>query len=587
LHTPATRWLVSAGVLVALALWSTIAVIAWRSIAAFEDGAQRLARNYAVIAELGQLETVHARMRLAWRSYLMTVAPDALDDYRASGMALEQQLDRLAMLAAGNTTQHARVVALRDAIRQDLHATAAAIERRSAGSLDAPGDILHTIVVRTADRERIADIAETAKDGERSLLAQREDANAAQGRRAKAWLAGGSLAGLAMLALAFLALRDEIVRRARLQRHLERYAMEVAELYDNAPCGYHSIGVDGVVTRINETELRMLGYERAEIVGRVQASALMTPDSATAFESQRASIAIGSAPLSGEYTYVRKDGTHFVARIDATLRPGRDGAAGECRAAMLDVTAQKASENEVRNLNARLSAYSDRLEATNRELESFSYSVSHDLRAPLRAINGFASMLAEDHADRLDAEGHRLLGVVRGNADAMAQLIDDLLAFSRVGKASYVATEVDMNALVREVLVERGNDVDVVVAPLPAAHGDRGLLKQVWANLIDNAVKYTGKVGARDIRISGSVGHDGAREYRIDDNGAGFDMRYYHKLFGVFQRLHGPSEFPGTGVGLAIVQRIVGRHQGRIWGEGRPGAGATFHFQLPAGDADA
>jgi light-regulated signal transduction histidine kinase (bacteriophytochrome) len=203
----------------------------------------------------------------------------------------------------------------------------------------------------------------------------------------------------------------------------------------------------------------------------------------------------------------------------------------------------------------------------------------------LRAINGFASMLEEDHGTRLDGEGRRLLGVVRSNADAMARLIDDLLAFSRLGKVSFVAAPVDMAGLVREVLTERGSDANIELGTLPAAHGDRALLKQVWANLIDNAVKYSANVPAPRIRLSGMVHENGDAEYRIEDNGAGFDMRYYDKLFGVFQRLHSAAEFSGTGVGLAIVQRIVVRHGGRVSGEGRPGAGATFQFTLPAGDA--
>jgi PAS domain S-box-containing protein len=585
-HASTTRRFVMAGVVLALTLLSTIAVIAWRSIAAFEEGARSLAGTYAVIAEVGQVETAHARMRSAWRTYLTSHAQDALDDYRASRAALEDQLAQLAALTGDNPAQRARVAALGDAVRQDLQATDDAIHLKRSGSLAESNEILQAIVARSAERERITGIVDIAKHEERSELAAHELANALQAARAKAWILAGSLASLAMLAFAFAALRREIVWRTRAQVHLERYAREVAELYNNAPCGYHSIDADGVVVRINDTELGMLGYARDEIVGRMRASALMTPDSAAAFEAQRAALAAGAAPLRGEYTYVRKDGAAFVARIDATLHRERDGGRGECRAAMIDVTEQKAAEDEVRNLNRQLTAYSGRLEATNKELESFSYSVSHDLRAPLRAINGFASMLKEDYGDALDAEGRRLLGVVRANAEAMAQLIDDLLAFSRVGKGAFVETDVDMNSLVSEVLVERADHVPVAVAHLPVARGDRALLKQVWANLIDNAIKYTARAGVRDIRISGIAGEDGASQYRIDDNGAGFDMRYYDKLFGVFQRLHGASEFPGTGVGLAIVQRIVGRHDGRVWAEGRPGAGATFHFQLPARGPD-
>jgi signal transduction histidine kinase len=442
---------VSAAVIIALALLSIIAVIAWRAIAAFEESSRWVAHSYSVIAELGQLESGHSRMRLAWRNYLMRPAPDVLDDYKASRQALENGRAHLDTLTVDNPAQHERIIALGDVIRQDIDSTGAAIGQKLSGSLDASAAILQTIGALRDNGERIGTLADAAESAERTLLAEREQSTSGQGARARAWIVAGSVVSLVMLAVAFLALR--------------------------------------------------------------------------------------------------------------------------------------ATEKQVRTLNGQLASYSLRLETTNRELESFSYSVSHDLRAPLRAINGFASMLEEDHGTRLDDEGRRLLGVVRSNADAMARLIDDLLAFSRLGKVSFVAAPVDMAGLVREVLTERGSDANIEIGTLPAAHGDRALLKQVWANLIDNAVKYSANVPAPRIRLSGMVHENGDAEYRIEDNGAGFDMRYYDKLFGVFQRLHSAAEFSGTGVGLAIVQRIVVRHGGRVSGEGRPGAGATFQFTLPAGDA--
>jgi PAS domain S-box-containing protein len=577
---------VSAGVVVALMLLSAIAVIAWRSINAFEDSARWVAHSYAVIAELGQLESGHSRMRLAWRTYLTSLAPDALDDYHASRQALAHGSERLDVLTQDNPDQHARIVALGDVIRQDMAASDVAIGHKVTGSLDASVPILQTISALRGSGERIARLAEGARGAERTLLAGRERATSAQGTQAKAWIVASSVGSLATLAAAFLVLRSEMARRSRAQSRIERYAAEVEELYHEAPCGYHSIDRNGVIVRINDTELAMLGYARDEIVGRMRAADLMTPESAGAFDA-RLSLAAGGVVSGAEYVCRRKDGSEFFARIDMGAGRAPGGAVGEYRAAVVDITRQKASENEVRALNSQLQAYSVRLEAINRELEGFSYSVSHDLRAPLRAINGFASMLEEDHAAQLDAEGRRLLGVVRTNADAMARLIDDLLAFSRLGKVAFDGAPVDMAALVREVLTERGSDAGVEIGDMPVAYGDRALLKQVWANLIDNAVKYSSNVAAPSIRVSGFVHDGGDTEYRIDDNGAGFDMRYYDKLFGVFQRLHAASEFPGTGVGLAIVQRIVARHGGRVWGEGRPGAGATFHFRLPCGEAHA
>lgn len=227
--------------------------------------------------------------------------------------------------------------------------------------------------------------------------------------------------------------------------------------------------------------------------------------------------------------------------------------------------------------------------AVNKELESFSYSVSHDLRSPLRAIDGYSQILGEDYADRLDEEGRRLLGVVRESSQKMGVLIDELLAFSRLGRTTIAPTRLDTSALVKESIEElRAADrrpARIDVARLPAAWGDRTLLKQVWINLLSNALKYTGTRDTPVIEISG-LEQDHEVVYCVRDNGVGFDMQYYDKLFGVFQRLHSAEEFPGTGVGLAIVQRIVARHGGRIWADSKPGEGATFWFALQAGPRD-
>lgn len=234
-------------------------------------------------------------------------------------------------------------------------------------------------------------------------------------------------------------------------------------------------------------------------------------------------------------------------------------------------------------LERRVADRTAQLEAANKELESFSYSVSHDLRAPLRAIDGYALMIEEDCSARLDDEGRRLLGVVRESAAQMARLIDDLLRFSQVGRRPLAVAPLDMSALAREVVAELGGAypktrVDLEV--LPSAVGDRALLRQVWTNLIGNALKYSARRESPRVEIGGRL--DGTEcRYWVRDNGAGFDMRYCEKLFGVFQRLHREEEFEGSGVGLAIVQRVVARHSGRVWAEGKPDAGACFHFALP------
>jgi len=254
-----------------------------------------------------------------------------------------------------------------------------------------------------------------------------------------------------------------------------------------------------------------------------------------------------------------------------------------------DVTDRKKAEQKVLQLNEELEQRVKRrtaqLEAANQELESFSYSVSHDLRTPLRAIDGFSRILLKDHADRLDAEGQRLLSIIRANTHNMGQLIDDLLAFSRLGRREVKVADLDMGTLVRNVAGELQNtlgdrQVDWDLKPLAATRADRALMQQVWVNLLGNALKFTRQQEAAVIEVGCRPAGD-EDIYYVKDNGVGFDMQFVHKLFGVFQRLHRYEEFEGTGVGLALVQRIVQRHGGRVWAEGQVNGGACFYFSLP------
>ncbi|HEX7631071.1 MAG TPA: ATP-binding protein, partial [Lacunisphaera sp.] len=254
-----------------------------------------------------------------------------------------------------------------------------------------------------------------------------------------------------------------------------------------------------------------------------------------------------------------------------------------------NITERKQHEEEIRALNTALQQRATQLEAANRELEAFSYSVSHDLRAPLRHVDGFANLLQQKSADRLDEQGRRYLTTISESARHMGRLIDDLLSFSRMGRAHMQFSLVDQDALVATVIREGRYPAGVEwrIAPLPPVQSDHAMLRQVWSNLIDNAVKYSSKVPQPRVEIASQP--EGAKDetvFFVRDNGAGFDMRYAGKLFGVFQRLHAAHEFEGTGIGLANVRRIVSRHGGRTWAEGEPGRGATFYFSLPINPPD-
>jgi len=255
-----------------------------------------------------------------------------------------------------------------------------------------------------------------------------------------------------------------------------------------------------------------------------------------------------------------------------------------------DVTARALAEQKVNELNRQLEGKVVLISDVNRELEAFSYSVSHDLRAPLRHIGGFARKLEQHLGDRVDDKAHHYIEVITDSAKHMALLIDDLLVFSQLGRGALRLQAVDMQSVAEEaraIAESSAQDRRIVwtLAPLPMVIGDENMLRTVWQNLLDNAVKYTGQCDVARIDVSVQQGRNGDYEFTVADNGAGFDMQYADKLFGVFQRLHRVSEFPGNGIGLANVRRIIARHGGRVWAKAEPGQGARFHFSLPATDA--
>jgi len=336
------------------------------------------------------------------------------------------------------------------------------------------------------------------------------------------------------------------------------------------------IGRDGtdMITSWNPSAERLFGYSAAEIVGQPFAR-LVPPAGRAALAEQLTRARQGP---SFEAIYLRQDGQ--AVEVGASLAPVADtvGNTTVLATVIRDITARKRAEREIRQLNTNLQ------EAV-KELDAFSYSISHDLRAPLRAVNGFANAVLEDYGPQLDAEGQRYLRVIGANALLMGQLIDDLLAFSRLGRHALATAPVDLTPLARAVFAELAvanpdRALRLDLAPLPPAYGDHSLLRQVLVNLIGNAVKFTGPRTPGVITVRGAV-VDGLGHYTVADNGVGFDMAYVDKIFGVFQRLHSVEEFAGTGVGLALVQRIIQRHGGQIWAEGRLDAGTIFTFTLP------
>ncbi|MGE0454933.1 MAG: ATP-binding protein [Vicinamibacteria bacterium] len=366
---------------------------------------------------------------------------------------------------------------------------------------------------------------------------------------------------------------------------------EIAMFLDQADDAILVATLDGRLTSASRRAREIYGLPEGALRGRTVAD--LRPDAQRAEAALRLAQVRREGRLSFEAIHQKGDGSPFPAEVSS--RVARWGGQDAIVSIVRDVSARKQAEEAraraeqdlkllAESLEQRVALRTAELEQANRELEAFSYSVSHDLRAPLRAINGFSRMLQEDHPAVLAGEAGRLHGLIRDNALRMGQLIDDLLAFSRVGRTELRRSRVPMRALAESVFEEltegQALPARFEIGELPDAFGDPALVRQVLANLLANALKFSGARACSEVALSGHV-DDGCSVYAVRDNGVGFDMKHADKLFRVFQRLHGGREFEGTGVGLALVERIVARHGGRVWAQGRVGAGATFSFALP------
>jgi PAS domain S-box-containing protein len=374
-----------------------------------------------------------------------------------------------------------------------------------------------------------------------------------------------------------------VTERIRAEESLRESEERFARLSEAA---YEGIGIseNGVILDTNRQLAEMLGYTPAEIIGKNVIEFVAPESRAVVTEHMRA-----NAEEAYEQVILRRDGT----RISVESRARTLSLEGRVVrvSAIRDITERKRIEEKIRTINEeleqRVKERTAELESVNKELEAFSYSVSHDLRAPLRHIDGFIDMLGKQAGDTLDKKGKRYLSVISSSAIHMGKLIDDLLSFSRMSRMEMMLGEVELDRVVREVIEQmtfetEGRSIEWQIGPLPVVNTDHAMIRQVWFNLISNAVKYTKLRERAKIEIGRGTDAPGEIVFFVRDNGVGFDMQYADKLFGVFQRLHKKEEFEGTGIGLANVRRIVHRHGGRTWAESAPDQGATFYFSLPA-----
>lgn len=432
----------------------------------------------------------------------------------------------------------------------------------------------------------IADIAHT----EDRLLVDRQKAAAEQASNGRVVLTVTALAQMLLLTIIVIMSERQISQR-RLAENREGRAVQRSQLIFQAvrePIALFDENLNSLLVNNAFRELYGMDPQRnsqplAEIGGGAWSDSVL---------QQRLNDVLLRDRELWDHDMIQRtvDGVERHVVLNARRLQQRDTDAPALLLTVSDVTARALSEQKVNELNRQLEGKVTQISDVNRELEAFSYSVSHDLRAPLRHIAGFARKLEQDLGDQIDEKAAHYIEVISGSAQRMALLIDDLLVFSRLGRGALRLQAVDMQSLVDEAraLAEAGlEDRRIVwnIAPLPMVIGDENMLRTVWQNLLGNAVKYTGHCEVARIDVSVEQGRNGDFEFTVVDNGAGFDMQYADKLFGVFQRLHRASEFPGNGIGLANVRRIVTRHGGRVWADAEPGQGAHFHFSLPATDA--
>jgi PAS domain S-box-containing protein len=558
------------GFVAALALLGGVAWLDWQHTARTQETAELVAHTHEVQANLNRLLSLIEDIETGARGFVVTGNPAFLEPFENGLKAVGEQRRKLEQLI-NDADLRARLSALEPLIAECIALSQRNVDLRQNSGFDAARqevasgkgkDVMDKIRARFPEMDA----------REQALLDQRSAAARREASSANLISAIGTGLSFALLITVFaLMLRENRLRR-RSDAELDRFFTLSLDLLCIA-------SADGYFKRISPAFTLTLGWSVEEILARPFLDFVHPDDrAATRCEVERQVVA-SEKVLQFENRYQHKDGSWRALSWNSVPQPG-----GLMYATARDVTERKQAEETIVQLNAALHAHTAQLEAANKELEAFSYSVSHDLRAPLRAVDGFSQAVLEDYGPQLPEEGRRDLETIREGAQQMGALIDDLLTFSRLSRAPLNKQEVSTGKLVRSVLddlssQQDGRPIDLRIGELPASAGDPALLKQVWTNLLSNALKYTQKREAAVVEVGCEATPEG-NVFFVRDNGTGFDMRYADKLFGVFQRLHRAEEFEGTGVGLAIAHRIIHRHGGRVWAEAAVDRGATFYFTL-------
>ncbi len=539
-----------------------------------------------VLRATNELRLVYVQAVSDLRAYLLSGAERYRDDFRAGMVQLYDQHNQLLGALVNEPEQAAALTELGQEFRQrDAQFERALALYAESGAVAIGALANDPALVRSSARVR--DLLEQVRARERARFDQLVIADRQSQQQLAAWVTGFFALAVAIALWLSVKLLQELgatVRAEKLLLWQQRFSDAIIE---HLPVMLYIKDAKTLkMVRVNRAVEKLTGKTREEMLDKDDHQ-FFPPHIAEAYmANERRFVDEYRGEMTEEVPLDTEDGRRILA-VRKVVIDDEQGQPAYLLGTSFDITERLESERRLRQFSNELAEKTHALEAANRELESFSYSVSHDLRAPLRAVDGYAAILEEDYAASLDDEGRRYLRAMRDGAGRMGQLIQDLLTFSRLGRHDLVPHVTPTLQLIetawQQVVASRTEPAPEleIAADLPPSPGDPRLLAQVWTNLLDNAAKYSSKSASPRVRIVGRIEKDEAL-FSIEDNGAGFDMRYYDKLFQVFQRLHRDADYPGTGVGLAIVQRIVTRHGGRVWADSSPGRGATFSFTLPA-----
>ncbi|MFL4511047.1 sensor histidine kinase [Stenotrophomonas maltophilia] len=588
------RWRLPALALAAAA----IIVVPWLTLRHLqqdsEDAMAWVNHTQAVGVALQQLQADVRDVESAALTLSKGVDAPGLRERMAKANELPGRLAELGRMTRDNPEQLIRIGRIESMLEGRM-----ALARELAKS--EPNSDQRELVQDLSTRYPIRGLVEELQASEQKLLTQRAEQAARQRRQTELVSWSSLVVQLALLGLVLWLLQRQIGRRLHAERQSLRSAARAASVLQTVREPIVLLDRDLRVQLHNPAfaELYGLQDERADglLLDTVGDGAWKDP-----VMRQRLSDVLlrGRELWDFEHEQRAADGMVRYMLLNARRMPLPDTDDEVVLLTVSDVTVQRAVQLRVEELNRQLEGKVAQVSEVNRELEAFSYSVSHDLRAPLRHVAGFSDKLSRHLGDAADDISRHYLEVISSSARRMATLIDDLLVYSRLGRAAMRQQTVDMQSLVADTRAMldsnlqaeaessgHAHHVEWSIAPLPIVVGDENMIRQVWLNLLGNAVKYSGNREPAKIRVDYQPQPDGGHQFTVSDNGAGFDMAYAGKLFGVFQRLHKASDYPGTGIGLASVRRVLTRHGGRIWAEAEPDVGATFHFYLPpAIDAD-